>query len=59
MAKMTKAAARKRLNEAVIKMTKVQDYLNINGMLTSADYRKFEKFYIDAHHFRKKLGGGN
>lgn len=55
MAKMTKTQARKRINEAIIKLSKVADYMLVHTTITPADQRLMNGIFLDLHKLRKKL----
>lgn len=55
MAKMTKAQARKRINECIIKLGKVADYMRVQTNLTKADQTLMSNLFLDLHKLRKKL----
>jgi len=55
MAKMTKAQARKRINEAIVKLSKVSDYMLVHTNMTKADQNLLSGIFLDLHKLRKKL----
>lgn len=46
MAKITKAQARKRVNEAIIKMDKVYSFMRLNGA-SKADLTRMNGLFLD------------
>jgi len=55
MAKMTKAQCRKRINESIIKLGKVADYMRVQTDMTKADQNLLSGIFLDLHKLRKKL----
>lgn len=55
MAKMTKAQARKRLNESIMKLSNVFQFGQISGLLSKSDLNKLSLAMLDLHNLRKKF----
>jgi len=55
MAKMTKAQAKKRLNECVLKLGKVYQCGTQYGVFTKNDLQKIAMIQMDLHALRKKF----
>lgn len=55
MAKMTKTQCRSRINECIIKLSKVADYMRVSTNMTKADQTVFNNLFMDLQKLRKKL----